>query len=73
MANSGTTTIGRGVDAPEGSVQEGLRGLGVMVSFGIGVGKICWHFEGVISSCEGSMVTLLPLEVAIVPDAMEHQ
>ena len=68
MANSGTTTIGRGVDAPEGSVWEGLRSLGVTVGFGIGVGKICQHFKGVVSSCKGGMVTLLPLEVAIVLD-----
>ena len=66
MANSGTTTIGRGVDAPEGSVQEGLRGLGVTDSFGICVGKRCLCFKGVVSSCEGDMVTLLPLEVATV-------
>ena len=39
-----------------------------MVGFGIGVGKICQHFKGVISSCEGGMVTLLPLEVAVVLD-----
>ena len=32
-----------------------------MVGLGIGVGIICQHFEGVISSCEGGMVTLLPL------------
>ena len=69
IANSRTTTIGKGVDAPEGSVWEGLRGLKVVVGLGIGVGIIYQHFEGVISSCEGGMVTLLPLEVAIVSDA----
>ena len=70
MANSGTTIISRGVDAPEGSVWEGLRDLEVMVGFGIGVGKICQHFEGLVSSHEGGMVTLLPLEVAVVSDVL---
>ena len=68
MANSGMTTMDRGVDVPEGSVQEGLRGLGVILGCGMGVGKIQWHFDGVVSSCKGGVVPSLPLEVAIVPD-----
>ena len=52
MANSGTTTMGRGVDVPKGSVWEGLRGLGVTSGCGMGVGKIQQCFNGVGSSCK---------------------
>ena len=51
---------------PKGSVRDGLRGLGV--TSGSGIGKIQWHFDGVVSSCTGGVVPSLPLEVAIVQD-----
>ena len=66
MANSGTTMISNRGEAPEGSVWEELQGLCIVVGFS--VGKMHWHLEGIISSCNGYVVTLLPLGIAVASD-----
>ena len=40
-----------------------------MVGFSIGTGKMHWHLEGIISSEDRGVVTLLPLGVAVVSAA----
>ena len=40
-----------------------------MVGFGISIGKMHWHLEGVVFSEDGGVIALLPLGVAVVSAA----
>ena len=58
IASSGTVTVGRKVDLPDGHGQRGLLGLEATSGWGISVGVI-WHFDGI--SREVNVVASLPL------------